>query len=352
MMNDEKRGMMRGVTGAGVWLLCWLAGAATVGASDAAAPSAINFQYQVQAANLGAVQKPQAGVKYTILGADKTTVLGSGTTTTYMDTNGVCNMEISDSGLKGVLTGSGSDERYIRLDFMGTSGSYIAGEVLRLVTAPYAYMADKLEAASGNFAVGGDLTVSGGATMRALSVDGATVLSGDLIVRGMNNTTDPVWVQTNSAANNTLEIGQNATLESGATFNADVTAAFKSTFHDNVTVGGDMMCSNGASVKGCSPGFGSIQNTQASGSPPNGRAGFLLIYMELTSKSTSGMTVTIDSTTYSLRNSQEATSASDDGYQSVSYTFFVRAGSSWTAAVVPDDDDDHVKPTYYWCDMF
>jgi len=108
-----------------------------------------------------------------------------------------------------------------------------------------------------------------------------------------------------------------------------------------------MMCSNGASVKGCSPGFGNIQNASSSGSPPNGRSGFLLIYMSVTSKSTSGMTVTIDSKTYSLRNSQEATSASDDGYQSVSYTFFVRASGSWSSTA-----DDDVSPTFYWCDMF
>ncbi len=346
MKRHVKDGILRRITGTGLCALCCLAGSAAVCAADDTVPSALNFQYQVQAANLGAIQKPQTGVKYTILGADKTTILLTGSVTTIMDTNGVCNIEISDGGLFNVLTGSGSDQRYIRLDFQGTSGSYLAGDVLRLVTAPYAYMANELEAASENFTVGGALSVKSAAEVRALSVSGSAVVSGNLIVRGMNNTPEPVWIKTNAQQNSTLEIGQTATLEGGASFNADVTASFSSTFHSNVTVGSNMICSNGASMRGCSPGFGSIQNASSSGNPPNGRAGFLLIYMEETSKGTSGMTVTIDSKTYSLRNSQEASSATDDGYQSVSYTFFVRPGSSWSSTA-----DDDVNPSFYWCDM-
>ncbi len=346
MLKHSEGEFMQRITGAGICFLFLLAGAVPVRAADDTAPAAINFQYQVQAVSLSAIQKPEATVKYSILDANKTTVLLSGTTVTYMDTNGVCNIQITGNSLKDVFTGSGADERYIRLDFLNTSGSYVLGDVLRLVTAPYAYMADELEGASGNFTVGGNLSVKNAADVRALSVDGSATISGNLIVRGMNNTPDPVWVKTNALQNNTLEVGQTATFDGGVTFNADVTAPVSSAFQSNVTVGGNMTCSNGATVKGCSPGFGSIQSAQSSGNPPNGKSGFLLIYMSVTSKSTSGMTVTIDSKTYTLRNSQEANSASDDGYQSVSYTFFVRAGSSWSSTA-----DDDVSPSYYWCDM-
>lgn len=329
-------------------LLCGIAHA-----DDTVVPGSINLQFQAQVPEGSTLKNPDGMVRFTVLDSDQSTTLFTGTSEVMMETNGVFNVQISDPAVKTYFTEANGAARYIRLDVQAPSGSYLTGDPMQVVAAPYVYYADKLEKASGNFNVGGNLEVTGDVHAKALSVpastSGVAEISGTFTCRGKNNTSEPVWVKTNTYGAGTLTFGGDTTIEGSATFQTDVTIPYMSTFEDAVTVAGNIECSAGAEVHNTSPGFGAMSSVQASGTPPHGKPGFLLVYMKVTDKHSGGMTVKIgenDKYQYELINYQDVVGI-NDGYQCVSYCFFVRGDSRWT--VTPGSD---VSATTMWVDLY
>lgn len=254
----------------------------------------------------------------------------SRTTNLVLNSRGVANFVLADTNLPVFF------QTCTNVTFHMTGGSTQA-----FVTAPYAFQAANLPAASGNFTIWGDLSVASNARLVALTATNGGLVAGPITV-GLNA------IFTNASP---VTFGAGLDVVGGMTVGgaADVNyqARFTNTSASAVFYGGTnaVVLSNAVMRAPFT-----MVSSNYSALPASGKAdcdGLLMVWVNVGHWKNDGVYVKIGDLTFLLRYYANAGNGESLHFYTGN-TFTVPKDTSWSAALVDQGDSDDVTIQCYW----
>ena len=219
---------------------------------------------------------------------------------------------------------------------------HMSGSVTQsFVTAPYAFQAANLPAASGNFTIGGDLNVASNARLVALTATNGGTLSCPITVGQYAVFTNVSSVNFGSA----LDVAGGMSV--GGTSEANYQVRFTNTAATAVVYGdtNSVVMSN-AVVRAPFTLF-STNYARVSNSGTADSDGFLLVWTNVSDWDTDGVYVKIGNNTFLLRYYSNAGNGESLDFFTGN-TFPVAQGTQWSATLANAGDSSHLSIICYW----
>lgn len=316
-MNIKRKG--------GGILAAWLAG----GAALAQVPNQLYMQGAFLQAD-GATPAPGAH-SVTVTIRSNSAVALTRTTNVTANNHGLADFVIADAALPAIFRGS------TNATFAMTGGSTQA-----FVTAPYAFQAGNLPAASGNFTVRGNLTVASNATLTALTAENGGTLAVPITVARYATFTNLTGVEFGAA----LDVAGGVSVAGLAEANYDT--RFTNATATVVCLGAtnEVVLSNATVQSSFTLLSTNYTTTGASGTAP--ADGFLMVWVKTDNHATSGVNVKIDTLTFKLQWYCDVELSKQDLNLYKGSAFPVAKGATWSAMLVNASDSDKITITCYW----